>query len=195
MRTTLATVCLVVGTFVGCTNDNPVAPTVDSPKSAAIATSSATVKVGSAKGRLRVDQSNNVSDQLALGYGLYGQTFTPAAKNLAQADVLLIVNQVTVGLNTTLGLYTDITKVPVATTSALVEPPAPGELDRTISYRFNPPVPLEKGATYTLGLYMPPGLTWEFAYGDPYPRGQAVGSDGVPVNPAADFVFTTWEWK
>jgi hypothetical protein len=197
MRTTLATVCVVVGALVGCTGDNPAAPTVDNPKSAATAIPSANGPVESAakKKDLKVDQSNSVSDQLGLGYGLYGQTFTPKAKNLCQADVLLIVNQVQVGLNTTLGLYTDITKAPVASTSAMVEPRAPGEMDRTISYRFDPPVPLERGATYTLGLSMPPGLTWEFAYDDPYPRGQAVGSDGVPVDPAADFVFTTWERK
>jgi hypothetical protein len=143
--------------------------------------------------RLRVDQSNTVSDGLGLSNGLYGQTFVPTTSNLAQVDLLLIVNQVPVGgVFTTVGLYADITQAPIDTTIAFVDAPAPGEVTRTIHYIFDPPVPLTKRQTYTIGWRGGTETSWVFAFGDHYLSGQAVMSDGSPVNPTADFVFTTY---
>lgn len=173
----------------GCEQDRSV-PT-------APATAPAQAQFGKvASPKLKVDQSNNVSDQLGLGNGLYGQTFVPKADNLAQVDLLLIVNQVpSSGVETTVGLFTDITQAPIATTVAFVEGAVPGELRRTISYGFDPPVPLDKKTTYTIGWYGPAEASWEFAFGDPYPPGQVVLYNGVPLNPIADFVFTTYALK
>jgi hypothetical protein len=126
---------------------------------------------------------------------LWGQTFLPKAKNVAQVDLLLIVNQVFVDVDTTVGVFTDITQPPIATTQAVVAAATPGELRRTTSYTFKPPVPLEKRVSYAIGLFAPSNTSWESAFGDPYPRGQAVGSDGVPINPPADFAFTSHELK
>lgn len=145
--------------------------------------------------KLKVDQSNSVSDGLGLGNGLYGQTYVPGAKNLAQVDLLLQINLLTAGVTTTVGVFTDITQPPLATTSTLIAPAAPGELNRVVSFAFDPPVPLVKGASYTLGLYAPFNVSWEFAFGDAYPAGQVVHSDGSPLNPTADFVFTTYSSK
>ncbi len=178
----LAGVLFLVG---GCSQDRSV-PTV--PAQAQFA------KVASPV--LKVDQSNSVSDGLGLGNGLYGQTFVPKANNLAQVDLLLIVNQVpSSGVETTLGLFRDITQAPTATTVAFVAGAAPGELHRTVSYTFDPPVPLDKKTTYTLGWYGPADASWEFGFGDSYPPGQVVLYDGNPLNPTADFVFTTYALK
>ncbi len=145
-----------------------------------------------AASKLRVDQSNTVSDGLGLGNGLYGQTYVPGAKNLGQVDLLLQINLLTVAVTTTVGLFSDITQPPLATTSALIAPAVPGELNRIVSFAFDPPVPLVKGATYTIGLYAPFNVSWEFAFGDAYPAGHVVLSDGSPLNPTADFVFVTY---
>jgi hypothetical protein len=145
---------------------------------------------------LVVDQSNLVTDHLGLGNGLYGQTFAPRAKNLAQVDLSFIVNQVPPGgVVTTVGIFTDITQPPLATAQALVAAPAPGELFRTVSFQFNRPVKLKKGRSYLIGAYMPATLSWEFAFGDAYPAGQVIMPDGTPLNPIGDFVFTTYQLK
>ncbi|HSL71383.1 MAG TPA: hypothetical protein VK864_14145, partial [Longimicrobiales bacterium] len=60
---------------------------------------------------------------------------------------------------------------------------------------FDPAVPLVKGASYTIGLYAPADVSWEFAFGDPYPQGQVVLYDGTPLNPTAEFVFITYASK
>jgi hypothetical protein len=160
------------------------------------AAAAAPTTIGTASQKLKVDQSNTVTspEGLGLGHALYGQTFVPRAHNLAQVDLLLTVNILqSPGAMTTVGLFSDITQPPLATASAFVTPPAPGELARTVSFRFDPPIPIDRGTTYTIGWYGPPdNIWWQFSYGDPYPRGQAVGPDGVPLNPSADFVFTTY---
>lgn len=145
--------------------------------------------------KLKVDQSNDASDQLGLTDGLYGQTFTPKAKNLAQVDLLVIINNLQSPVEATVGLFGDITQEPLGTTVAIVEPPQPGQLNRTVSFVFDPPLPLDKKTTYTIGLYAPMLVSWEFAFGDPYPGGQVVLYNGTPLNPIADFVFTTYTPK
>jgi len=148
--------------------------------------------------RLKVDQSNLVTspEGLGLGNGLYGQTFVPKAHNLAQVDLLLTVNVLRPeGAQTTIGLFADITQPPIATATAFVGGPAPGELARFISFRFDPPIPLAKKTVYTIGWYGLPDLSWQFSFGDPYPPGQVVLYDGTPLNPPADFVFTTFSLK
>jgi hypothetical protein len=148
--------------------------------------------------KLRVDQSNLVTspEGLGLSNGLYGQTFVPKATNLAQVDLLLTVNQVPAGgAACSVGLYGTITSTPIATASVSVAPPVPGELARMVSFRFDPVVPLARKTLYTLGWTGPSTLSWQLSFGDPYPAGQVVLYDGTPLNPAADFVFTTYTLK
>jgi hypothetical protein len=142
----------------------------------------------------KVDQSNRVSDPAGLGVcnGLYGQTFVPQAKEVSQVDLLITVNQIGAGGDpTTVGVYSDITQSPIATTSVTVGPAAPGELSRVVSYVFANPVPVQKGTTYTIGWT---GVTscWQFSFGDAYPQGTAVLFDGSALNPPADFWFVTY---
>ena len=149
--------------------------------------------------KLKLDQSNLVTDHLGTSNGRWFQTFVPKTDNLARVDLLLIVNQVgALGETSTCYLFTDITQPPVDSASVTVTPPIPGEIERTVSYRFgvsNPLTPLSKGTTYAIGIDASSTLSWEFAYGDPYPAGQAIGADLLPVNPSADFVFTTYALK
>jgi len=148
-------------------------------------------------GKLKVDQSNPVSDPQGLGVcnGLYGQTFVPAERNLAQVDLLLTVNQIGAGGDaTTVGLYADITQAPLATTSVTVAEHQPGELSRVVTYTFATPIPVQKGTTYTIG-WQGTVACWQFSFGDPYPKGTLVGSDGTPGNPPADFYFVTYTAK
>lgn len=151
--------------------------------------------------KLKVDQSNTVTDHLGLD-GFVGQTFVPKENNVAQVDVLLITNQIpAAGVMTTVGIYRDITQAPIATTVSLIGPAVPGEVERVVSYSFDPPVPLDKGAEYTLGFDSPRGedglydVSWEFSYGDTYRQGQAILSDGLPLNPTGDFFFITYALK
>ena len=151
--------------------------------------------VASSALKLKVDQSNNTTDGLSLCNGLWGQTFVPRAKNLARVDLRLTINNLTEQTPTTAALHTLITGTPIATTTTLVAPHAPGELSRTVAYSFDPPIHLTKDTTYTLAFMAPPDACWEFTFIDPYPSGDAVLSDGTPLNPAADFVFATYELK
>ena len=144
--------------------------------------------------KYKVDQSNDVSDGFGPANGLYGQTITPRAHNLARVDVLLIINNLESPVETTVGLFTHITQEPLGTTSTIIQPHEPGELNRTVSFVFDPPLPLDKQTTYTIGLYAPSQVAWELALGDPYRGGQAVIYNGTPLS-NADFVFTTYTLK
>jgi len=158
--------------------------------------------VSSADVKLKADQSNMVSAGLGVGTAtLLGQTFTPNAKSLAQIDLRFIVNSVPpAGLPATVGLFDDLTSSPLATASVTVPPASPGELSRVVSFRFASPIPLTKKGSYTIGLY-PTGspstgnLSWELSFGDPYPLGEAVGPDSLPLSADGDFLFTTYELK
>jgi hypothetical protein len=148
------------------------------------------------KARLVLDQSNFVQDGLGIN-GFMGQTFMPKAKNVAQVDLRFIVNQIPPeGVDIEIGIYTDITEEPIATTTTHVAPPGIGELERTVSFQFIPPVLLRKGMTYTIGCNDDLHLAaWTFGFNDPYPLGQAVLYDGTALNPPADFYFATYELK
>lgn len=147
-----------------------------------------------------IDQAQTITDHLGLSGGsLWGQTFVPAASNLAQVDLLFMATNVPPeGITSTVGLYRDITQPPIATADAVLTPPAPGVLDITVSFRFSPPVPLEPGTSYTIGWYGPPVspsgavMSWNFTYQNPYASGEVVNYANVPLNPPADFVFTTY---
>jgi hypothetical protein len=102
------------------------------------------------------------------------------------------------GIASTLGLYRDITQPPIATAVATLMPPAPGVINVTVSFLFDPPVALTPGSPYTLGwngpAVTPSGseMSWEFTYQNAYANGEVVNYAGVPFNPPADFVFTTY---
>ena len=194
MRVGVVLVTLIGVSFLVARCDRSLSPAA--PSSAQVG-NVASVPATAARtgGKLRVDQSNSVSDGLSLCSGLRGQTVTPRAKNLAQVDLLLTINTLQSDVMTTVEVFTEITQAPVATTQALVRAAAPGELRRAISYQFDPPVSLEKKGTYTIGFHALTDACWEFAFGDPYPGGQAVLADGTSLNPPADFVFTTYELK
>ncbi len=143
---------------------------------------------------IRVDQSNTVSDGLSYGSGtLYGQTFQPTGDTLVQVDLRFTANNLTAPATTIVGIYRDITLPPIAAETVTVAPPL-SDLRPVISYRFRYPIPIDPNVTYTIGWYSPQGsnLAWELSQQDPYPRGQAVGADGTPINPPTDFVFTTY---
>jgi hypothetical protein len=144
--------------------------------------------------KLKVDQSNPVSDPEGLGFcnGLWGQTFVPQEKNLARVDLLITVNQLEAGEATTVGLYTDITQAPIATSSVTIDPHQPGELSRVVSYTFATPVPVQKGTTYTIG-WQGALSCWQFSRGDPYPRGTLAFADGSLGT--GDFYFITYSSK
>ena len=178
---TLTALAVLVG---ACYDDRTTAPEPGGPRYTKVSQ------------RLRVDQSNATSDGLGLSNGFYGQSFVPRTSNLARADIRLIVNQVPAeGTYASLGLYTDMNHPAVDSLIVFVAPPAPGEIDRVISYVFAAPIPLVKGATYILGWHGDATTSWEFTYSNAYTSGQALLSDGTPLNPSADFVFTTYALK
>jgi hypothetical protein len=140
-----------------------------------------------------VDQFNATNDLIGLANGLYGQTFVPQAPNVAMVEISCIVNLVPLGgLEATVGIFTDITLPPIATAVTHVEPPAPGEVRRTLGFTFDPPVRLIPNTAYTLGFYAPAAMSWDLAFADPYAPGKAVVFNGAPINPPADFVFATY---
>jgi uncharacterized protein YjbI with pentapeptide repeats len=133
------------------------------------------------------------SDPHAFGWALWGQTFVPQTRNVAQLDLAFIANNVPPeGVWTTAGIFGDITQPPIATADTFV-PPGGAPLP-TVSYRFDPPVPVQPNTTYTIGFYAPPppSVTWMFTWGNTYSQGQAFYGTGLPLDPSIDFVFATY---
>jgi len=58
--------------------------------------------------KLKVDQSNTVSDGLGLDNGFYGQTYVPKAKNVARIELLLQINNLQEDVPVVLGLFTEL---------------------------------------------------------------------------------------
>jgi hypothetical protein len=115
-----------------------------------------------------------------------------------QADLRFIATNIPPqGLTSRVGVFRDITQAPLATADATLMPPPVGTNEATVSFLFDPPVPLQPGTQYTLGWYGNPGtngavMSWEFTFQNAYANGQVVDSSNVPLNPPADFAFTTY---
>jgi hypothetical protein len=131
-----------------------------------------------------------------MGGGVFGQTFQPNAQNLTQVDASFLVNAMPLSGGSLILLLDSAGSTVDSLGPLLVPGPSPGELFRTVSFQFSSPHPLNPLETYTIFILMSGGMTWEFAYESdqavPYSRGQAVIYDGTPINPPADFVFTTY---
>ena len=179
--TFLLTLASLVLLGIGCGQDAPTPTGSTEPQN-----------VNFKKAPFAVDQSNAVTDNLGLSIGPYFQTFVPQTRKLAQVDLRLIINDVTSPVTTTVGLYTNVQESPVAVVSVVVQPAAPGELYRTISYVFDPAPKLVPGTTHAIGWTGTSVTSWLFGFGDNYAAGAALNGDGTPVNPPADFVFTTY---
>ena len=121
------------------------------------------------------------------------QSFTPSSSSLTRVDLYLrpggsfpgtFQNEIRILQGSPAG--TEIARASTNVTSSGVA-----------TYVFMPPLILNPENEYVIQWVNPPGssgtiLSWLAATTDTYPRGQAFGTNGAPISPANDFLFTTY---